>query len=277
MKIDAFSKISDISVYTLRYYDRLNILKPLRVNETNGYREYSSQQLLRVAEINSLKELGLTVKEMAHFFANDSNDAQKIREIADKQIKELRHLINQTERQIKHIQTNLFLYNNGGINFMNGITIKHTRPFLAATLRTKYQKSSKTYDQFSENIWATLEDGIKNSGGILSSPCLTMYYSGLFLRQDDEYVDQEIVEPITSELKIDKASGISVREIPAEKVASIINNDGLENIGESGNELLKWVTENNYQISGAMREIYHMNPNDSKKLLTVELQLPIEQ
>ncbi|MCC8439801.1 MAG: MerR family transcriptional regulator [Liquorilactobacillus satsumensis] len=263
MKIDAFSKISDISVYTLRYYDRLNILKPLRVNETNGYREYSSQQLLRVAEINSLKELGLTVKEMAHFFANE--------------IKELRHLINQTEQQIKHIQTNLFLYNNGGINFMNGITIKHTRPFLAATLRTKYQKSSKTYDQFSENIWATLEDGIKNSGGILSSPCLTMYYSGLFLRQDDEYVDQEIVEPITSELKIDKASGISVREIPAEKVASIINNDGLENIGESGNELLKWVTENNYQISGAMREIYHMNPNDSKKLLTVELQLPIEQ
>ena len=87
MKIDAFSKISDISVYTLRYYDRLNILKPLRVNETNGYREYSSQQLLRVAEINSLKELGLTVKEMAHFFANE--------------IKELRHLINQTEQQIK--------------------------------------------------------------------------------------------------------------------------------------------------------------------------------
>lgn len=277
MKIDEFSKISDISVYTLRYYDRLNILKPLSINETNHYREYSSEQLLRVAEINSLKELGLTIKEMAYFFASDSSDAQQIQEIADKQIKELRNLINQTERQIKHIQTNLFLYNNGGINFMNGITIKHTRPFLAATLRTKYLKSSKTYDQFSDNIWATLEDGIKNSGGILSTPCLTMYYSGLFLRQDDEYVDQEIVEPITSELKIDKASGISVREIPAVKVASIINNNGLENIGESGNKLFKWVTENNYHISGPMREIYHTDPNDSEKLLTVELQLPVNQ
>lgn len=277
MKIDEFSKISDISVYTLRYYDRLNILKPFSVNKTNGYREYSSEQLLRVAEINSLKELGLTIKEMAHFFANDANDAQKIREIADKQVKELQKVINQTEQQIKHIQTNLFLYNNGGINFMNGITIKTTRPFLAATLRKTYQKSSKTYDEFSENIWATLENEIKNSGGILSTPCLTMYYSGLYLSQDAEYVDQEIVEPITSNLIIEKSSSVKIREIPAEKVASIIHNEGLENIGDSGNQLLKWVTENNYHISGPMREIYHMDPNDSEKILTVELQLPVNQ
>lgn len=103
LKIAEFSKISDISVYTLRYYDRLNILKPLSVNETNGYREYSSEQLLRVTEINSLKELGLTIKDMAYFFANDSHDAQKIREIADKQVKELRKVINQTEQQISFI------------------------------------------------------------------------------------------------------------------------------------------------------------------------------
>lgn len=277
MKIDEFSKISGISVYTLRYYDRLNILKPFSINETNGYREYSSEQLLRVAEINSLKELGLTIKEMPYFFANDANDAQKIREIADKQVKELRKVINQTEQQIKHIQTNLFLYNNGGINFMNGITIKNTRPFLAATLRKTYQKISNTYDEFSENIWVTLENEIKNSGGILSSPCLTMYYSGLYLSRDAEYVDQEIVEPITSALNIAKSSSVKVREIPAEKVASIIHNDGLENIGDSGNQLLKWVTENNYHISGPMREIYHTDPNNSEKLLTVELQLPVNQ
>ncbi|QBR48445.1 MULTISPECIES: GyrI-like domain-containing protein [Leuconostoc] len=62
-----------------------------------------------------------------------------------------------------------------------------------------------------------------------------------------------------------------------EEVASIIHNDGLENIGDSGNQLLKWVTKNNYHISGPMREIYPTDPNDSEKSLTVELQLPVNQ
>lgn len=276
MRIDEFSKISGVSVYTLRFYDKLNILKPISVNQNNKYRNYESKQLSRVAEINSLKELGVPLKDMSDFFSTPSNDAKMIRVIADRQISELQTKIKHTEDQIKHIQASLFLYNNGGFDMMNGITVKTTRAFLAATLRDQYDKGTKKYDEFSTNLWDKLENEIKKNGGLLSTPCLTLYYSGLYLNQDNKIVDQEIVEPLTHGLVVGEKSDVVIREIPSEEVASIIHTGGFNDIGVTGNKLIAWVKENGYEISRPIREIYHIDQKNPGDLSTIELQLPLK-
>ena len=46
LKIGDFSRLSRVSVRMLRYYDEMNLIKPVRVDKFTGYRYYSEDQLL---------------------------------------------------------------------------------------------------------------------------------------------------------------------------------------------------------------------------------------
>ncbi|ADG05308.1 MerR family transcriptional regulator [Kyrpidia tusciae] len=50
-KISEFSKIIRVSVKTLRYYDRLGLLRPARTDDVTGYRYYTADQLFRLHRI----------------------------------------------------------------------------------------------------------------------------------------------------------------------------------------------------------------------------------
>lgn len=58
--IGEFSKISGISVSTLRYYDQRGIIKP-EIIKANGYRFYEDEQLLMAQFVNNLKNTGLSL------------------------------------------------------------------------------------------------------------------------------------------------------------------------------------------------------------------------
>ncbi len=68
-KIGDFSKLSQVTVKTLRYYDELGLLKPVEVDRFTGYRYYSADQLPRLNRILSLKDLGLSLEQIARLFA----------------------------------------------------------------------------------------------------------------------------------------------------------------------------------------------------------------
>ncbi|MGI5935972.1 MAG: MerR family transcriptional regulator [Oscillospiraceae bacterium] len=62
-RIGEFSKLAKTTVKTLRYYEREGILNPEFVDE-NGYRYYSSKQLLELARIVHLRQCGLTIEDI---------------------------------------------------------------------------------------------------------------------------------------------------------------------------------------------------------------------
>jgi len=55
LKIGEFSKLVQVSVPTLRYYDQVGLLKPVEVDRFTGYRYYSASQLPRLNRILALK------------------------------------------------------------------------------------------------------------------------------------------------------------------------------------------------------------------------------
>ena len=59
-KIGDFSKLSRVSVKTLRYYDELGLLKPANVDDFTGYRYYVIDQMPRLNRILALKDLGFS-------------------------------------------------------------------------------------------------------------------------------------------------------------------------------------------------------------------------
>src|SRR5260370_40931617 len=64
-KIGDFSRLSLVSVKALRYYDELGLLKPARVDEFTGYRYYSASQLTRLNRILAMKDMGLSLEQIA--------------------------------------------------------------------------------------------------------------------------------------------------------------------------------------------------------------------
>ena len=63
-KIGDFSKIVDIPVRTLRFYDQYGILQPSEVDPFTGYRYYNDENVLECELIKLLKSLDFTLEEI---------------------------------------------------------------------------------------------------------------------------------------------------------------------------------------------------------------------
>ena len=69
IKIGEFSKLAQVSVPTLRYYDQMGLLKPVKVDQFTGYRYYSVSQLPQLNRIVALKGLGFSLEQISAVLA----------------------------------------------------------------------------------------------------------------------------------------------------------------------------------------------------------------
>ena len=60
LRIGAFSKLAKISIKSLRYYDKIGLLKPVMIDSVTQYRYYAIEQLETVRLIAMYKDAGLS-------------------------------------------------------------------------------------------------------------------------------------------------------------------------------------------------------------------------
>ena len=64
MTIKEFACLCGCNPQTLRYYDHVNLLKPVKVDKWSGYRFYEEEQALAFVKIKSLQKAGFTIDEI---------------------------------------------------------------------------------------------------------------------------------------------------------------------------------------------------------------------
>ncbi len=64
MTIQAFARLCGCNPQTLRYYDRVDLLKPSRVDKFSGYRHYDEAQALTFVKIKNLQLGGFAIEEI---------------------------------------------------------------------------------------------------------------------------------------------------------------------------------------------------------------------
>ena len=62
IRIGIFSRISQVPVSTLRYYDAVGLMKAAYIDNYTGYRYYTIDQFSRIHRILALKEMGLSLE-----------------------------------------------------------------------------------------------------------------------------------------------------------------------------------------------------------------------
>src|ERR1700726_253322 len=74
--IGEFSRITHLSIKTLRRYHEAGLLEPAHVDRQTGYRYYSVDQVPTAQVIHRFRELGMPVREVGELVAVTDPDAR---------------------------------------------------------------------------------------------------------------------------------------------------------------------------------------------------------
>lgn len=118
-KIKEFSKVTNTSIVTLRYYDKINLFKPDYVDFYSGYRYYHDDQINVIKKINLLKYFGLSLEEIKEYL-NTNNNQILIKKMKgyEKIMNEINNFLNKNNKEYKIIKSNYnkYLDLNGILN-----------------------------------------------------------------------------------------------------------------------------------------------------------------
>ncbi|MEM9507051.1 MAG: MerR family transcriptional regulator, partial [Cyanobacteria bacterium P01_E01_bin.35] len=109
MKIGELARKTGLSIRTLRYYDEIDLLSPSHRTEV-GYRLYSDQDIIRLQQILSLRQLKFSLQEIGECLENPEFSLQKTIDLHRARVKEqigLSHtLLQRLETITRELKTN---------------------------------------------------------------------------------------------------------------------------------------------------------------------------
>lgn len=125
LSIGTFSKISKVTTKTLRYYDEIGLIKPVYINEENGYRYYNIEQLKTILLINRLKLYNFSLEEILTLLNNPYNENElsllikKKQNDIQKNINHYKYVIKQMSQDILNLEKGIHI-----MSYLDNIQVK---------------------------------------------------------------------------------------------------------------------------------------------------------
>jgi len=267
-KIGEFSRFSQVTVKTLRYYDEIGLLKPARVDPFTGYRYYSASQFPRLHRILALKDLGLSLEQIADLLAGDLTPDQ-IRGILRMKQSEIKHQVAKEQARLARVEQRLKQIEQEEAMPTQEVVVKQVATQTIASVRDNVTTEGIA-QLFGELFGYLGQLGLGPAG-----PPIGIYYDEEF---QDGAIDAEIAAPIAG--PVPEGERIKVRELAGvDQAASIIHEGGYEDIGGTYGQLLKWIEANGYRIAGPVREVYvqGVEPGRDPSEYVTEVQMPVKK
>ena len=250
IRIGLFSKLSQVPVKTLRYYNEIGLLEPAEIDRFTGYRFYSVTQLPRLNRILALKDLGLSLNQIARLLTEELPVEQLRGMLRLKQV-EIQQQMQQEEEKLDRVAARLRQIEQENKMSNYDVVIKKVEPQRIASMRDVIPSYPEQGHLWQDLETVMVQNQIKSTG-----PCLTLYHS------DEPKIDAEVCEPIAEDISLPQNTQVQTRELPAVVVAAVIHHGPFNTLSESYEAVLKWIEANGYQINGPCREIYLQPPTE---------------
>lgn len=104
-RIGELAKLANVTERTLRYYDKIGLLKPSTVL-SNGYRQYTDLDLLKLQKILSLKHFGFSIEEIFPIVLDNQNLKESFKmqiDLIDSRIKHMNAIKESIESIVSSI------------------------------------------------------------------------------------------------------------------------------------------------------------------------------
>ena len=272
LPIGKMAELNHTSVQTLRYYDKIDLLKPLYVDEETNYRYYDIRQSAILDMIQYMKSLGMSLEQIKEQF--EKEDIKEIQHILrkqskniDEEIKKLHHMKKGVEACIRNYNRYLRMPEEGKITLEY---IPDRKVFCYDGKINIYDHGLGTYEYILREL--------KKQVIIEDLPMVYFCNVGSILRKEmidaDKFVSSEIFVFVDNDFG--DQEGIEI--IPEGKyVCTYFHSFWKEK--ENAQKLFRYIDENGYEIIGNyVCEVVVELPifDNNERNMFVKLQVPIK-
>lgn len=266
--ISEIANLFNISSQTLRYYDKIGLLKPDAIEEHSNYRLYSQEEINRLYLIRELKGAGIPLAEIGRYCNNKDITAleqllKKNRKVLEEKIYQLNEYKNNTDF---HLQT-----------------IKRAR----RVYQENVFEIKKLHDQYAYYIGVNfcIEDlreyieMLHKSYSRSSSGRIPKEHGHAVLFIDEENLNRQQFNTYNGIglLLKKKTNSKNTILITGGEYAVASHKGSYETMQHTYKKLCRFIVKNNYMITGASSEISVTNltfTNNPDEYIT-EIQIPV--
>ncbi|WP_150271336.1 MerR family transcriptional regulator [Paenibacillus tepidiphilus] len=266
--IGEISRLFQIDIRTLRYYDEIQLFTPALVDEQTGYRYYAIEQFERLNTILYLKALNIPLKEIKRFIDNRSIDdvlalLKEQQSRTEEKIRELEQIHKKIHQRIHQIEAVSSAEELGKIREVQ----LPDRMIIVLKQRIHSSDNLEMWIRMLEN-----NNRLKSSV-FLGQVGLMISLSSLRERKFDEYDAIFLfMEPGG-----DDGADTAAQLLPRHKYLTVRFAGTHADAAPHYDTLLKYVREQDYTLAGDALEITYIDyglTQDPSKFVT-EIQLPV--
>jgi len=273
-RIGEFSKIAQVPGSLLRYYDEIGLFKPAHIDQWTGYRYYSTRQLPRLHRILALKELGLTLDQVARL-VDEEVSAAEIRGMLTLKKAQVEQTLHEEMIRLRSLEARLQQIDASTSSAFD-IVLKSVPSQGYLALREILPNANAALTIMRELVQTLPERAERNLLGhfttvvyseTLESDSLDIELGAIFTGADD----------VTVSLLNQRL--LRVRQLPEiATMATVVRIGGFEQNCKSYGAIGLWVENNGYRISGPGREVL-IQPPRTQQLdeMVTEIQFPVER
>ncbi len=265
--IGEFSRITALSVKTLRLYHEKGILVPAQVDPSSGYRYYDEENYHRARGIKTLREFDFSIAEIRALFEECGSTQDMLLEL-ERKMKEVEQTIRRYKGISSSIATIIESEKENVMDQQNGFEIEEKQ---LDTILIAGHRMTGRYEEVGRGLGLVCRKMGRNANG---KP-MTLYH-------DSEYKEEGAdFEPCIPVRKGKDAEGVSVRELPGGRCVSLIHKGPYETLRDSYKTVFGYINEKGYRTKLPSREVYLKGPGmifkgNPKNYLT-EIQVLIEE
>ena len=276
LKIGEFSKLVQVPVATLRYYDQVGLLKPVEVDRFSGYRYYSASQLPRLHRILALKGLGFTLEQIGEAL-DDGLTPEQMRGMLKLRHAQISQQLAEVQNQLLDVEVRLQQIEREEQLSNYDVMLKYVEPVLVASVRAilpRHSASGSLFPEVYEAIGEHVPEALGPHPG-QGGQTMVLWYDTEFKERDVDGAAAFIVR-----CRVPERGRMRVHELPAATMAATVHHGAYNTIGDAHTAILTWIEANGYRIVGADREVYLYNATpirlDDPTYIT-EIQYPVEK
>ena len=272
LSITELAKLRKVSSETLRYYDRVGLLKPAHIDPQTRYRYYSVRQSEELGVIRELRDLGMSVQEIQHYL-EDCN--------LEKSVKTLAQYYTRLQDEVEH---NLALCRNVAkkLAYLGKMvaTTEVEKPTMREFPERKILTFGKPAGGPNRHTYAItkLESYFNDVAPVLATDSVGIYAGEELLRENDTFIagiPMIFVDP--QEVKAE--AGEIMETVPAGDYLCMEYRDGRLEKYDPSFELVKtYLQEHDLTIAGHIYQIYKIDvtlTQDREETL-LEIQVPVK-
>ena len=274
-RIGEFSKIAQVSGRLLRYYDEIGLLAPEFTDPETGYRFYSARQLPRLNRILVLKELGLSLEQIA-VLLNQNTSTDQIRGMLTLRKAQIEQSVQEEMERLRVVEARLEQIDAHGQVQEPDVILKAVPAQQFLSLR-EVLPGMDTVRRVVKSIATFVPEVVGQNGlGHLAIVTHSLMY-------DSEAFDVEIGYLLTGKapksVRLSEERTLTLNELPTiDTMATLVHLGRITESHRSYGPLGTWIEQKKWHISGVGREILlQLPPLDKQDEAVIEIQLPVSK